>query len=179
MDAVGRRVEQMCLLADYAVSLIFVSHIQMSDLKIAKTDWEPENRLIITHISGDLEKEDVIRWEQSLYEALDRVEDGGTFRIFVNLHGFTALNLDAHKHFRTIVPLTLADYDWKVGYVAMFEEEAHQLVLSSKRNIRCVAAAHCHQDATKIEKYESLYSSANERFFTDPEKAEAWIRSIA
>lgn len=151
----------------------------MSDSKIAKTDWEPENRLIITHISGDLEKEDVIRWENSLHEALDRIEDGGTFRIFVNLHGFTALNLEAHKHFRIIVPLTLADYGWKVGYVAMFEEEADKLVISSKRNIRCVAAVHCHQDATKIEKYESLYSSPNERFFTDPDKAEAWIRSIA
>lgn len=171
--------EQMRGLANYAVSLVFVSHIQMSDLKIAKTDWEPENRLIITHISGDLEKEDVIRWENSLHEALDRIEDGGTFRIFVNLHGFTALNLDAHKHFRTIVPLTLADYGWKVGYVAMFEEEADKLMISSKRNILCVAAVHCHQDATKIEKYESLYSSPNERFFTDPDQAEAWIRSIA
>ena len=150
----------------------------MSDLKTAKTDWEPASRLIITHISGDLEKGDVIRWEQSLHEALGRIEDGGTFRIFVNLHGFTALSLDAHKHFRTIVPLTLADYGWKVGYVAMFEEEADKLVLSSKRNIRCVAAAHCHQDVTKIEKYESLYSSPNEHFFTDPEEAEAWIRSI-
>jgi hypothetical protein len=38
---------------------------------------------------------------------------------------------------------------------------------------------HCHQDATKIEKYESLYSSPNERFFTDPGEAEAWIRGIA
>lgn len=165
--------------ADYAVSLVFVSHIQMSDLKIAKTDWEPGNRLIITHISGDMEKEDVIRWEKSLYEALDRIEEGGTFSIFVNLHGFTAANLDAHKHFRSIVPLTLAEYGWKVGYVAMFEEEASKMVLTRKRDIRCVAAVHCHQDGTKIEKYESLYSSPNERFFTDPEQAEAWIRSIA
>ncbi len=171
-------MEQMPGLADYAVSLVFVSPIQMSDLKIARTDWEPSSRLIITHISGDLEKDDVVRWEESLHKALDGIEDGGTFSIFVNLHGFTAVNLDAHKHFRTIVPLTLADYGWKVGYVAMFEE-ASGLVLSNKRNVRCVAAVHCHQDATKIEKYESLYSSPKERFFTDPEKAEAWIRSIA
>lgn len=171
-------LERMRRPADYAVSLVFVSLNQMSDLKIAKTDWEPENRLIITHISGDMGKEDVIRWENSLYEALDRIGDGGTFSIFVNLHGFTAVNLDAHKHFRNIVPLTLAEYGWKVGYLAMFEEEAAQLVLTSKRNIRCVAAVHCHQDETKIEKYESLYSSPKERFFTDPEKAEAWIRSV-
>ncbi|WP_342086377.1 hypothetical protein [Dyadobacter sp. OTU695] len=151
----------------------------MSDSKITKTDWEPVNRLIITQISGEVEKADVIRWKQSLHDALDQIEDGGSFSIFVNLHGFTALNLDAHKYFRNIVPLTLADYGWKVGYLAMFEEEAARLVLTTKRNIRCLAAVHCHQDETKIEKYESLYSSPCERFFTDPGKAEAWIRSIA
>lgn len=150
----------------------------MSDLKIAKTAWEPVSRLIVTQISGDMEKEDVIRWEESLYRALDQIEAGGTFKIFVNLHGFTAANLDAHKYFRNIVPLTLADYGWKVGYVAMFEE-ASRLVLGSKRDIRCLAAAHCHHDASKIEKYESLYSGPDERFFTDPGRAEAWIRSIA
>ncbi len=121
---------------------------------------------------------DVMQWEQSLHDALGRIEEGGTFRIFVNLHGFTALNLDAHKYFRNIVPLTLADYGWKVGYLAMFEEEASKLVLTRKRGIRCLAAAHCHQDETKIEKYQSLYSSPNECFFTDPARAEAWIRSI-
>lgn len=151
----------------------------MSDSKITKTDWEPVNRLIITQISGEMEKADVIRWEQSLHDALDQIEDGGSFSIFVNLHGFTALDLDAHKYFRSIVPLTLADYGWKVGYLAMFEEEAANLVLTAKRNIRCLAAVHCHQDETKIEKYESLYSSPREHFFTDPGKAEAWIRSIA
>lgn len=151
----------------------------MSNTKIAKTEWEPAARLIVTHISGDMDMEDVIGWENSLYEALNRVEDGGTFKIFINLHGFTALNLNAHKYFRTIVPLTLAEYGWKVGYVDMFGEEAAQLILSNKRGVRCVAAVHCHQDETKIGKYESLYSSTNEHFFTDPAKAEAWIRSVA
>lgn len=172
-------MEQMQGRVDYACSLVFVSHIQMSDLKIAKTDWEPASRLIITQISGDMEKADVIRWEESLLDALDQIEEGGTFRIFVNLHGFTALNLDAHKYFRNIVPLTLADYGWKVGYLAMFEQESSKLVVTTKRDIRCLAAVHCHQDETKIEKYESLYSSPNERFFADPGMAEAWIRSIA
>lgn len=166
--------------ADYAVSTNSNGPIQMQDfIKIAKTDWEPASRLIITQISGDMDKEDVIRWEKSLYNALDQIEAGGTFSIFVNLHGFTAVNLDAHKHFRSIIPLTLAGYGWKVGYLAMFEEEAAQLAITSKRNIQCVAAVHCHQDETKIGKYESLYSSVNERFFTDPEKAEAWIRNVA
>lgn len=61
-------MEQMQGRADYACSLVFVSHIQMSDLKIAKTDWEPASRLIITQISGDMDKADVIRWEESLHD---------------------------------------------------------------------------------------------------------------
>lgn len=150
----------------------------MSAIKIAETTWKPADRLVITHISGDMDKEDVARWEQSLEQALTQIEDGSTFRIFVNLHGFTAVNLDAHKRFRTIVPLTLARFGWKVGYLAMFAEEAAGLELSHERGIRCTAAAHCHQDETKITKYESLYSSPRERFFTDPEAAWEWIRNV-
>ncbi len=44
--------------------------------------------------------------------------------------------------------------------------------------IRCTGAAHIHQDATKIEKYESLFGRDNERFFTDPTLAEEWILQL-
>lgn len=60
-------------------------------------------------------------------------------------------------------------------YVDLFEEDAKKLVLSVTRGITCIAAAHCHQDAGKIERYQSHYSRPNEHFFTDPEKAEKWI----
>lgn len=149
----------------------------MSELKVTRSNWYPADQLIITEISGDIEMQDIVRWEETLHEALGRVGDSESFRIFVNLYGFKAANLDAHKYFRSIVPLTLADYGWKVGYVAMFPEQAEDMVITRKRNIQCIAAAHCHQDAEKIERYEALYSSENEHFFTDADSALKWISS--
>ncbi len=145
---------------------------------IISSDWYADQQLIITKISGDVEEKDVLLWEQTLHAALDRVADSGVFKIFVNMHGFNATDLDVHKYFRNIVPLTLARYGWKVGYVAMFPEEAEKMVVTRNRNIQCIAAAHCHQDATKMEKYESLYSSEKEHFFTDAGVAVAWIRGL-
>lgn len=150
----------------------------MEAIKTIDTQWYPEERLIITQISGDVDKDDVEAWEQSLHEQLARVEDGATFKIFINLYGFKAVDLDAHKRFRAIVPSTLANYGWKVGYVNLFDEAA-SMVLKNERGIQCVAAVHCHQDSTKIEQYESRFGKDNEHFYTDPVLAEQWIRSVS
>jgi hypothetical protein len=150
----------------------------MPEKTIISSDWYADQQLIITQISGDVTIQDVLHWEQTLYTALDQVPDSAVFKIFVNLYGFNAASLDVHKYFRSIIPLTLACYGWKVGYVAMFPEEAEKMVITRSRNIQCIAAAHCHQDATKMEKYESLYSSHTEHFFTDAAVAEAWIRGV-
>ncbi|KAA0990913.1 hypothetical protein [Dyadobacter aurulentus] len=143
---------------------------------IISSDWYADQQLIITQISGDVAKQDVLNWEQTLNAALDRVADSGVFKIFINLNGFNAVDLDVHRYFRSIIPLTLARYGWTVGYVAMFPEDAEKMVITRNRNIQCIAAAHCHQDSTKMEKYESLYSSDIEHFFTDAAVAESWIR---
>jgi hypothetical protein len=145
--------------------------------KITHSEWFPDNNLLITHISGDVTKEDISLWEQSLYTALERINDNGSFKILVNLYGFKAVDFEAHKAFRTIVPATLANYGWRTGYLDLFEEAAN-LQLTQTRGISCIAAAHVHQDETKIEKYEALFGKATEHFFTDPFKAEHWIRSI-
>lgn len=145
--------------------------------KIITTHWYPENKLIITHISGEANSDDIKRWEQSLLRTLDQVEDNDTFKIFVNLHGFKAINIEAHKQFRTIIPLTLATYGWKCGYVDMFEE-ASLLQLTNIRGIQCTAAAHAHHDETKMALYESNYSRSNEHFFTDPIAAQQWISNM-
>lgn len=145
---------------------------------VTESTWIPENQLLITHISGDVSLEDVERWEQTLNSALQQIPDNTLFKILVNLHGFTAINIEAHKRFRTIIPITLAQYNWKAGYVNLFEEEAQKLELHSIRGIRCVAAAHVHQDATKMERYESNFSHEKEHYFTDPDEAKAWIDRV-
>lgn len=150
----------------------------MPSLKKTETNWYPDKKLIVTHISGDINSADVEIWERSLHSALEQIEDNGTFKIFVNLYGFTAVDIDAHKRFRGIIPLTLAEYGWKVGYVDLFEDEAKAMAYSTKRGVSCTAAAHCHQDATKIEKYERYYSRDNEHYFTNPESAMDWIENV-
>ncbi len=149
----------------------------MTITKIKQTDWYPERNLLITHISGDMDKSDVEEWELSLKNGLDKIQSDGTFRILVNLHGFKAVDFDAHKRFRAIIPSTLANYGWKVGYVDLFDE-ASTMTFSNTRGIKCMAAAHAHQDASKIELYEERFGKEDERFFTDPIEAENWISNL-
>lgn len=143
-----------------------------------ETNWYPEKRLIVTHISGDLKKSDIERWEKSFNDTLNKIENNGTFKIFVNMYGFKAVDIDAHKRFRGVVPLTLADYGWKVGYVDLFEEEAKTMTFKNTRGIKCVGAAHSHQDETKMELYETRFSSDKEHFFPDPTQARQWIENL-
>jgi len=145
---------------------------------ITETNWYPKKRLIITHLSGDLVHNDIERWEQSLKANLGLIEDNSSFKIFVNLFGFKAVNIDAHKRFRDVVPVTLAGYGWKVGYLGLFEEEAKAISFTNTRGIRCLGAAHAHQDETKINLYDSKFSSERERFFTDPVRALQWIEAL-
>ncbi|WP_423735592.1 hypothetical protein [Chitinophaga caseinilytica] len=145
--------------------------------KTTATWWHPEDKLIHTRISGQVDAADVSTWASSLRQVLENVEDGGSFKIFVDLHGFKAVDFDTHKKFRDIVPLTLAAYGWRVGYLDLFEE-ANGLPLYNTRGIRCFAAAHAHQDETKIALYEERYSRPQEHFFTDPGAAAKWIRSV-
>lgn len=147
-------------------------------MKVFDTQWIPATGLMITELSGDIAIPEIEMWEQSLSRELNKIDDGASFKILVNLYGFTAVNVDAHKRFRNIVPLVLSRYNWKVGYVDLFEEEARSIQYTTTRGIQCVAAAHVHQDESKIEKYESNYSRANEHYFTDPAKALDWITNI-
>ncbi len=144
-------------------------------MKIAETIWHAEKQWIETTLSGDIEEEDVIRWEHSLTHVLDQLPEGTRFKILVNLFGFKAISLPVHKRYREIIPLTLARYDWKVGYVDLFDE-ATQLTCTLTRNIACVAAVHVHQDEEKIGKYQERFGRANEQFMTDSDRAKNWIR---
>src|SRR3954463_9277268 len=80
---------------------------KMTSLKIAETNWYPEKRLLVTHISGDLDKDDIEQWERSFKNTLGQIDDCSTFKIFVNMYGFKAVDIEAHKSFRGVVPLTL------------------------------------------------------------------------
>lgn len=145
---------------------------------IIHSEWDPQQQLVVTRIGGNVGMAEIEYWERTLHDALRKIKDGGVFKILVNLHGFKATNFEAHKRFRTIIPVTLALYGWKTGYTGLFEEEAKQLKIILTRNIQCAGAAHCHHDETKISLYEERFSKRNERYFTDPEAARLWITEL-
>src|SRR5687767_4586175 len=116
----------------------------MTTTKLTETTWDPENKLIVTNISGDIQTQDVAVWEHDLRSRLEQIPENSVFKILVNMYGFKAVDIESHKKFRTIVPLTLAQYGWKVGYLGLFEDEANTMTFENKRGIRCVAAAHVH-----------------------------------
>ena len=146
-------------------------------MKRKQTTWLPKEKLVITELSGDLDKDDIIEWNESLNTTLQRLPPSTKFKILVNLYGFRARDFEVHKQFRGVIPRTLAAHGWYVGYLRMFPEA--NVTLSSANNIYCVAAAHVHQDETKIRNYADNYSMRNERFFSDAEAARSWINSIS
>lgn len=148
----------------------------MTTTKLVNTTWADE-KLIITQISGEVDQKDVEQWDQSLQHTLAQLEDNSTFKILVNLYGFKAGNIEAHKRFRTIISATLARFGWRVGYMDLFEE-AMNLPITLTRGIRCTAAVHVHQDETKIALYEERFGHEREHFFTDPQVTKQWVHSI-
>lgn len=142
------------------------------------TKWEKESALIITRISGAVTETEVSEWKQSLEKAFAEIPSGTQFKIFVNLYGLNPASVSAHKAYRDIIPLLLSQYNWRIGYLDLFEE-AKDLKLTSKNEIECLAAVHCHHDSYKINEYESRFGKDSEHFFDDPEKSESWIRNYS
>ncbi|HEV7330171.1 MAG TPA: hypothetical protein VGN63_03955 [Flavisolibacter sp.] len=145
-------------------------------MKRNETMFLKDEKLVITELCGDLNTTDIETWQQSLQEVLHQLEPDTKFKILVNLHGFNAQDFETHKKFRVVVPQTLANYGWYVGYLRMFPEA--ELAIRSRQNIFCLAAAHVHHNETKIRNYADNYSMHNEGFFTNPAEARKWIGAI-
>jgi hypothetical protein len=144
--------------------------------KIIATEYLPGQDLVITRLTGLLNFEDIQNWKLSLEEALIQVPDNSSFRILVNQHGFKAENFEVHKVYRNIMPLFLASYGYRIGYLDMFPEATVEL--KNTRGIKCIAIAIVHHDESKMKDYQQKFSSEKEQYFTAPDQAEYWIRHI-
>ncbi|WP_370090406.1 hypothetical protein [Ekhidna sp.] len=140
--------------------------------------WWEDGKMLLTKLSGDVGICEIQIWENCLKDALNQIADNSKFKMFVNLFGFKADSVEAHKYYRSIIPTTLSHYGWRIGYLDMFEE-ANDLELTNTRGISCVGAAHVHQDASKIDKYQELYATDREQYFTDPDQAYHWIEDLS
>lgn len=144
--------------------------------KIIESRFIPGDQLLVTRLSGILNEEDIVAWKASLEAALATVPDNGSFKILVNLHGFQAENYEVHKKYRVIIPLLLAGYGYRIGYLDMFPEA--DVVLRNTRGIRCLAMANVHHDNTKMEDYSRRFSGPAEAYFTVPGDALDWIQHL-
>lgn len=135
-----------------------------------------QKQLLVTTLSGRVNGNDVTKWELTLADALKKIPDHGQFKILVNLHGFEAENIQIHKRYRTILPLLLAGYGYRIGYLDMFPKAS--VKLTNTRGIRCVAMANVHHDADKMNDYQRRFSNLHEQYFSDPEDAWNWIKCV-
>jgi hypothetical protein len=67
-----------------------------------------------------LKADDIEALKEEIDRTMSRVPDNSTFKMLVNLHGFKAENFEVHKAFRNMVPLLLANYGYRVGYLDSF-----------------------------------------------------------
>lgn len=140
------------------------------------TEWYANEQLLVTKLNGKMNSIDIERWKDSLHAVMDTIPGNTSFKILVDLHGFEAENTEVHKEYRAIIPLLLADYGYRIGYLDMFPEATAEM--QNKRGVQCVAMANVHHNADKMLDYETRFSKPHEHYFTEPEAALNWIRQF-
>lgn len=141
--------------------------------KIIYAAYHAKVQVLEIRLSDIVSFEDIETWKLVIRKAVAEIPDNSEIRVLVNLFGFKAENVEVHKAYRNIIPLLLADFGYRIGYLDLFPEAS--LELSNHRGIRCVAMANVHQDATKMSTYQERFSTAREQYFTDQEAAVDWI----
>lgn len=144
--------------------------------KTVITEWHAKEQLVITRLNGKITSADISRWQQSLDAVFSIIPEDTSFKILVDLYNFEAENTDVHKEYRTTIPLLLAEYGYRIGYLEMFPEAT--VTLQNKRGIQCMAMANVHHNADKMLDYETRFSKPHEHYFTDPDAALKWIRNV-
>ncbi|QNA45939.1 hypothetical protein [Lacibacter sediminis] len=144
--------------------------------KIVKAEWQSGEKLVVARLSGIVNLEDIQNWKNSLYNVLNLLPDNSSFKMLVDLHGFEAENMETHKEYRTIIPLLLADYNYRIGYLDMFPEASVEL--KQTRGINCIAMANVHHNADKMLDYQTRFGNEHEHYFTESDAALAWIKNM-
>jgi hypothetical protein len=143
-----------------------------------RSEWDPVTGILRTNLTGPVTIDDVAAFREGLYRELAEIPDGGTFRLLLNLHGFEPVNLEAHKAMRTIVPEILARHGLRPAFIDLFDERP-EVEITVSRGVRCIAFANVHHDEVKMTSYEQRIGQPNQRFFTDVNAAEIWLRNMA
>ena len=141
---------------------------------MTSTDWHPDDTLLVTRITGTLSLGDVQAWQYDLDQHAARLP--ATFKLLVDLRGYEVSDQapEVHRLQREVIPLFLARHGVIVGFFDLFGTTPSDL--PATRQARCIAVAHVHHDAAKMALYNERLGRPEERFFTDPAEARAWLQ---
>ena len=144
--------------------------------KTTTSTWQAQTNLLSTRVAGVLTLDEVRRWKEGLEQMARRISKDETFRMLVDIRGYEVADQEreVHQAMREVVPLFLAAHGFRMGFFDLYEEEPP--VGRGETSARCVAVAHVHHDAGKMERYNELLARPAERFFTDADEAERWLR---
>ena len=79
-------------------------HPLPTEAPVYKTEWLPDESLIITELKGPVDVAAIEAWELSLRGTLDQLPDNTAFKILVDLVGLAPVDVETHKRYRSIVP---------------------------------------------------------------------------
>src|SRR5688500_17443448 len=121
-------------------------------LPITETLWNPEARLLITRLQGDVTLYDVQRWVALLASARSHIAHHSCFQLDEEFSVSHPFNRHTHKLIRTVMPLVLAHYVYHTALFYLFDSVDVPFSINDGR--RCIAVAHVHHDAVKMNEYE-------------------------
>jgi hypothetical protein len=147
----------------FIISPVFTSH------------WNSDEATLVTRLSGPIDLDGILNWKSGLYEAAEKIPADSRFKMLIDIRGYEVADIDreAHKVQREVIPIFLAEHDFRAGYLDLFPEVPDIDV--AKRGPVCITVAHVHHDCSKMENYNSRFGRENEQFFCDVEAAEQWL----
>jgi hypothetical protein len=140
------------------------------------TSWNDTSGVLVTRLASPATAAEVLEWKASLDESVERLPDGSTFKLLVDIRGYEASeNAEAHRLMREVVPLFLARHGMRPAVLDLFPEATVEV--TAARGVICTAFANVHHDEGKMATYEKRLGRDDQRFFTDPIAADEWLRT--
>ena len=85
-------------------------------------------------------------------------------------------DIAVHKVMRPVIPTLLAQHGMRPALLNLFDDE-HDLIVTSRRGVRCTACANVHHDGDKMRHYEETIGTPDQAFLSDIAVAESWLAS--
>lgn len=137
------------------------------------TIWDDSKKMLTTRLSGIVTLAQVEEWITQFNDVVHKIPSETIFSMFSNIHGFKAINIEAHKLFRDVVPRFLVAHGMLPGYAKLFPEHPVEVNISQGKVVK--ACAHVHHDEGKIARYHNELATHYEDYFTRPEDALEWL----